>query len=136
MNDLGYRSDTKFPLDKYAKSGIYAVYAAVENTETISIRKIIYIGEANDVSDRIVKHERKDDWKKVLKDGESLWYSIALANENDRKRGEAAIINHHANILKEFNEEYIEHFPFPETEIILIGNRHKFLDTKFTVREH
>ncbi len=136
LNFDGYYSDAQFPLDKFAKSGVYAVYVAVENPETINIRRLIYVGEAEDVSDRIVKHERKEDWEKKLKNGESLWYSIALVNAYDRKRAEAAVINHHSDIIKEFNIEYIEHFPFPDTEIIITGNRNKFLDTKFTVQEH
>lgn len=51
-----------------AKSGVYCVYSCVHNAneKTISIKKLIYIGESEDVNDRISDHEKLPDWKKHL----------------------------------------------------------------------
>ncbi len=58
-------------------SGIYCVYCCTYNNEkkNLSIRELIYIGEAKDLNDRISKHEKWEDWKKRLK-GESAFVLV------------------------------------------------------------
>jgi hypothetical protein len=63
-----------------AKSGIYGVYACVHDAtgNTVTLNRLLYIGEAANVQDRIANHERKADWKRRLKAGEELCFNAAL----------------------------------------------------------
>ena len=56
------------------KSGIYCVFSCVhDKTEkTVSLKKLIYIGESGDVKSRLANHEKLDDWKKHVKQSEVL----------------------------------------------------------------
>ena len=47
-------------------SGIYCVYACTYNaiTDKVSIRELIYVGESDNIWNRISNHERLADWKK------------------------------------------------------------------------
>lgn len=49
-----------------SKSGVYCVYSCVYNSsnKTVSIKKLLYIGESENVHDRIANHDRLEDWKK------------------------------------------------------------------------
>ena len=78
-----------------AESGIYGVYACTYNKEqnTVSLRELVYVGESSDVNSRISNHERLSDWKKRLRVGETLCYSFAKVEGNDRLRAEAAVIS-------------------------------------------
>lgn len=113
------------------KSGVYCVYASTYNASagTVSLRKLLYVGESANVGDRISAHERLPDWKKRLKDGETLCYSFAPVESSDRHRAEAAVINKHKPPC---NKEYKDSFPFPDTTINTSGmNAH--LIASFTV---
>ena len=74
-------------------SGVYCVYAATYHgeTETVSLRELLYVGESSDVRDRLANHERLKDWKRRLKAGETLCYAVATVNSSDRERAEAAV---------------------------------------------
>lgn len=52
-----------------AESGVYCVYTCVYNKEnkTVSLKKLIYIGESEDVKKRISNHEKWDQWKQYSK---------------------------------------------------------------------
>ena len=79
-----------------SKSGIYCVYACTHNSKenTVNIRKLIYIGESDNVGARIADHEKQSDWESHLKSGEQLCYSFGPVNGTSRDRCEAALINH------------------------------------------
>src|ERR1700720_562731 len=75
-----------------AKSGIYCVYACMHNTaeKTVSLKRLLYIGEAADVRDRAQSHDQWTKWRNQLKTGEELCVSAALiSGESDRQRAEA-----------------------------------------------
>ena len=103
-----------------AESGIYCVYACTYNQseKTLSLRELVYVGESRNVSERLANHERLPDWKKRLKAGETLCYSVALVNSNDRNRAEAAVIFHHKPPC---NTEYKDSVPFDSTMIQTSG---------------
>ena len=63
-----------------ASSGIYCVYACTHNVQkkTVSIRKLLYIGEAANMKERVPGHERWQDWEHELLRGEELCFSAAL----------------------------------------------------------
>lgn len=112
-------------------SGVYCVYACTYNPseETVLLRELIYIGESENVRERLVEYERLSDWIKRLKFGETLCYSFAQVGSSDRNCAEAAMIYHHKPPC---NIEYKYTFPFPDTTIKTSG-RNALLDTTFTV---
>ena len=115
-----------------AASGIYCVYACTHNAQegTVSIRKLLYIGEAENVSNRVSGHERWSDWERHLLSGEELCFGAALiAPASDRQRAEAALIHHHKPPC---SVEYVDAFSFDETTISTAG-RNALLDAYFTV---
>ena len=114
-----------------AKSGVYCVYSCVHNAneKTVSIKKLIYIGESEDVNDRVSAHEKLPDWKKHLKSGEVLCYSFGGVTATNRARCEAAIIFKHK---PPENTEYVSSFPFDQTTMNLSGKT-ALLSTSFTV---
>ena len=114
-----------------AESGVYCVYACTynQNEGTVSLRELMYVGESENVRERLANHERLSDWKKRLKSGETLCYSVALVSGNDRNRAEAAVIFHHKPPC---NTEYKYSFPY-ETTVIQTSGKNALLDSFFTV---
>lgn len=105
--------------DKNCKncSGIYLVYRGIDKGKTCSIKKLIYIGESEDISKRISEHNKWDEWKKQLQNGEKLYFCYAKANEEDRQRAEAALIYKYKPVCnKEFTGKFDD---FADTEIII-----------------
>ena len=115
-----------------ARSGVYCVYACTHNRQqgTVSIRKLLYIGEAENIAARVSRHERWGDWGRELVRGEELCFNAALiAPVPDRKRAEAAMIYRHKPSC---NVEYVHAFPFDQTVISTWGRNAK-LESYFTV---
>jgi len=114
------------------KSGIYCVYECKYNKEekTVTILKLIYIGESDDVGDRIAKHEKRRDWLKHVGAGNELCYSFAGIGAASRERAEAAMIFEHKPIE---NTEYVDSFPYDTTTINLSGKTAKLHTPSFTV---
>lgn len=115
-----------------AKSGIYGVYACIHNVSegTVSLQRLLYIGEAADVRDRVTNHDRWKDWKRQLKTGETICVNAALISpEADRQRAEAAMIFKHKPPC---NTEYVDSFPFDTTSITTSGKNAK-MHASFTV---
>ena len=116
-----------------AKSGIYCVYACTFDSEkkTVDLKRLLYIGEAGDMQDRLNGHEGWDDWKKKLQTGQVICVSAAaIAGESDRQRAEAAMIFKHKPPC---NTEYVNAFPFDTTSITATGKT-ALLHTSFTVQ--
>ncbi|MCW6024420.1 GIY-YIG nuclease family protein [Serratia marcescens] len=115
----GYWRDEKKALTPDS-SGIYCVYAAIfnESKKTVSIKRLIYIGESESVKHRLANHERSADWKKHLKSGEILCYSVAEVPGEDRLRCKALLINH---TKPPENSEYTADFPHNKTTINTTG---------------
>ena len=113
------------------KSGVYTVYACRYDKEkkTVSIRKLIYIGEAGNVRDRVLKHEKLPIWRQHLAYGEEICVNFAEINI-DRERVEAALINHHK---PPENTEYVNNFPFDQTTVSTSGEN-TLLSDEFTVK--
>lgn len=114
-----------------AQSGVYCVYACTynQNKDTVTLRELVYVGESENVRNRLANHERLPDWKKRLTAGETLCYSVAAVSGSDRNRAEAAVIFHHKPPC---NTEYKYSFPFESTTIQTSG-RNTLLDSSFTV---
>jgi hypothetical protein len=115
-----------------AKSAIYCAYACVHNRPqgTVTVNRLLYIGEAGDVRGRIENHECWSKWRAKLQRGEELCFSAALiAGESDRQRAEAAMIYKHKPGC---NTEYVNSFPFDTTSIMTSGTN-ALLFPSFTV---
>lgn len=114
------------------KSGIYVVYECSYNAQskTVSLKKVIYIGEAGDVNDRIENHENWPEWRDECGNNNQICFTFAPVKSPDRERGEAALIYKHKPPV---NEEYVNSFPFDETTMKLSGKT-ILLNTNFTVQ--
>jgi len=113
------------------ESGVYCVYECTHNVseKTVSIHKLIYIGEAEDVKSRVVNHEKYNDWLKHVRRGNKLCFSFGGVGSTDRARAEAAMIFKHK---PPENDEYVNSFPFDRTAMSLSGKT-TLLSTYFTV---
>lgn len=115
-----------------AQSGIYCVYRCTHNVaeNSVTLREVIYIGEAENILDRIAGHEGWPNWTKRLRAGECLCFSAALISPAaDRQQGEAAMIFKHKPVC---NVEYVNNFPSDTTTIATQG-RNALLEKFFTV---
>jgi hypothetical protein len=115
------------------KSGIYGVYACTHDVAggTVSLRRLLYLGEAADLCSRVCNHEQWRAWRLQLKAGEEVCVSVALISpEGDRQRAEAAMIFKHKPPC---NTEHVESFPFDTTSITTAG-QNALMSSSFTVQ--
>lgn len=114
-----------------ARSGVYVVYVCRynEQTDRVTLHKLIYIGEAEDVCDRIPGHKKWPEWRLEVPKGSEVCFSFASVTSPDRKRAEAALIYHHKPPC---NTEHIDTFPFAETTVKSTGER-ELLSSPITV---
>jgi len=114
-----------------AESGIYCIYTCTHNQKekTLSLKKLIYIGESQDVKKRISNHEKWDEWKKHQNKGEVICISCAKVADGSRNRAEAAMIYKHKPPV---NIEYVDCFPYDKTTINTSG-KNRLLKSQFTV---
>lgn len=103
-----------------AESGVYGVYAAIHNADgTVTLNRLIYIGESRDVRGRVASHEKWPLWRHQIRQGEIICFNMAsIGPDADRVRAEAAMIYEHKPVC---NEEYVNSFPFEQTSIITRG---------------
>ncbi|MDR1182506.1 MAG: GIY-YIG nuclease family protein [Bacteroidales bacterium] len=75
-------------------SGSYLVYKCVYNQEanTVKLLELMYIGQAENIRDRIEKHEKRDVFLKECKNGETLCYSAAEVEKDSLDIVENALI--------------------------------------------
>lgn len=102
------------------KSGIYCVYRCLHypDKSQVSIRGLVYIGEAENLRTRLGSHEKFELWRKCLQAGEVLCFSYALVSNDDRERCEAAMIFKHQPTE---NTKCRDSFNYDETQIALTG---------------
>ena len=81
-----WREENKAALP--CESGIYCVYACSFNAilKEVSISKLIYVGAAENVNEKIANHEKLGEWKGYLNYGEQLCYSFGAVERADRAR--------------------------------------------------
>jgi len=117
-----------------ARSGVYAVYVCKYNPppqNTVTLDKLIYIGEAEDVNDRISNHEKWSEWRKEVPTGSEICFSFAGVTSPDRERAECALIYHHK---PKCNDECKYEFPYEDTTVNSSG-KHAFIESSITVRK-
>ncbi len=119
------------------ESGVYSVYACTHNRAagTVSIRRLLYIGESASVGNRIRQHlsgATGRSWKKRLLGGEQLCFAFASISGTTRERAEAALIYKHK---PPENTEHIDSFPkkwSPTT--VKTSGKNRLLSPHFTAR--
>lgn len=116
-----------------ARSGIYLVYVCTynESRDTVTLNKLIYIGEAENVHDRIAGHEKWPKWREYVPKGSEICFSFAGVTSSDRERAEAALIYYHKPPCC---DEYIDSFPFEDTTVVSSGRCAK-LSSPITVKK-
>jgi len=97
--------------------------------KTVTIHKLIYIGEAENVKSRVADHEKYENWVRHVREGNELCFSFGGIGTTDRARAEAAMIFKHK---PPENDEYVDSFPFDRTTMSLSGKT-ALLNTFFTV---
>lgn len=102
----GYYLDEDSKVYFPEKQGIYCVYKAIHNKEkdTVSLKELIYIGESENLNERITSHEKWDNWKKKLEKNHCLVLTYATTTSN-RERAEKVLIYNHEPICNEKNTE-------------------------------
>ena len=143
----------KFPLgDEYNCSGIYTVYAGTiiffdgwDEPYDYEIHRLLYIGEAKDLSERLdiqseqpdeLKHDKYEKWENQLEDEEILLFAVAKVSSKDREQAEAALIYYHHNVRKlelPYNKQNKKSFNYSDT-IIKTSGYNELLDDEFTVK--
>jgi len=113
-------------------SGVYCVYTCtLKQDNTVTIHKLIYIGEGGNVRKRIAEHPKADwdVWRGHLNRGEELCFSFARVEAQNRVRVQAALIFRHK---PPENSDYKWDFPFDKTTINA-SEKTALLVTSFTV---
>jgi len=114
------------------ESGVYLVYVCSVNQEgkLSTVDKLVYIGEADEVRDRIGEdHEKRECWEGEVPDGKQLSFSFAPANKSDRERSEAALIFYHKPVC---NDKGKDSFNYDKTTVKSSG-RCEFIKSEITV---
>lgn len=113
-----------------ATSGVYSVYTCRHNVieKTVTLLKLVYIGESANVRDRIQCHERYSDWRRFLGLGQELCFNFAPI-VTDRERVEAALVHFHKPPA---NTSFVDTFPYAQTTVATSG-ANVLLSTYFTV---
>lgn len=83
LNFEGYWRDcNKGGLPTY--KGVYLVYRCNYNVQndTVNLIEIIYIGQAENIHDRHIRHEKEQIFKSQLQEGEELCFSCAKVEQD------------------------------------------------------
>lgn len=117
----GYRRDVnKRGLPSYG--GIYMVYCCTfnEKDKTVTLRKLIYIGQAINIRDRICNHDKYNLFTEQLYDeNEQLCYAYASVSQNDIDIVENGLIYMQKPDL---NERMKDCFDYPDSEFHIDGS--------------
>jgi hypothetical protein len=92
--------------------------------------RLIYIGEAEDVNDRIVNHADWPKWRRYVPEGSGICFAFAGITRPEREFAEAALIYYHKPPC---NVEYVDSFPFEDTTVESTGKCEE-LSSPVTVR--
>lgn len=117
-----------------SSSGVYAVYVCRYNPPPenyVTLDKLIYIGEAEDVNDRISNHEKWEEWREEVPAGSEISFSFAGVTSPDRERAECALIYHHKPTC---NDECKDSFPYEDTTVVSTG-RCALIESPIIVRK-
>lgn len=111
---------------------MYLVYRCNYNVQndTVNLIEIIYIGQADNIHDRHIRHEKEQIFKSQLQEGEELCFSCAKV-EQDLDLVENALIFAQKPIL---NEKGKDRFLYGEVHLSLNGACSGVKYTDFTIK--
>ncbi len=112
-------------------SGVYFVYEGNYNaiSNTLTLKKLIYIGESDNVKSCIETHDKRNEWLSYVRQGNELYYSAGPVETEYRSRvAEAYIFKHKPPA----NDELKYSFPFDQAVVISTGST-ALLITYFTI---
>ena len=113
-------------------SGIYFVYRCIYDKEGVILKELIYIGQSENVHDRIKSHEKKDLFKKACLEGETLCYSVAEVPSGSLNIVENALIFAQKPKL---NDRYKDEFKYNIPVSFMIEGRCKLMKYQnFTIK--
>lgn len=130
LNFEGYWRDcNRNGLPSY--DGIYIVYKCIynEQTDTVTLLDIIYIGQAENIHDRHIKHEKYSNFLSQLTEGQELCYACAPV-ETDTDLIENALIFAQKPVL---NIEGRSAYNHPKAHIQLSGQCARMKYTNFNI---
>jgi hypothetical protein len=112
-------------------SGIFFVYENRFDAAlgTVTLLRILYVGETDNVRLRILGHELMQRWKDCVQPGNELCFSTAPVPPAARTRIKAAFI---FKLQPVCNDIYRDEFPFAETMIVVTGKT-SLMEKSFTV---
>lgn len=131
LNFEGYwRDRNKGGLPNYA--GVYCVYRCRYNQErnSVSLIDIIYIGQADNIHDRHLNHEKYSEFLSLLQSGEELCFTCAPITK-DIDMVENALIYLQKPTL---NEQGKNHYNYSEAHFSIEGANACFRCTNFNMR--
>ena len=108
--------------------GIYCIYRSNVAKE---YAELLYIGESENIIERLHNHEHYEDWQEHLSTGDTLLFSYAVVEGSAKKRQriEAALIFHHKPVC---NTQNVDSFGY-ETTVIKTSGKNACLCPEFRV---
>ncbi len=91
LNFNGYWIDSRIS-GMPKTSGVYLVYRCTYDNEGVSLKELLYIGQAENLYEKISNHEKKELFEKQCKSGETLCYSVAKVPPDNLNIVENALI--------------------------------------------
>lgn len=100
--------------------GVYLVYRGIwsEKDKLFFCHEIIYIGKAENIKQRLLSHERRNDFLAACRPGEVIFYSYAEVSPLCFNQVEAALIYHTQPSL---NDTGKDSFPYGPTHVVSDG---------------
>jgi len=101
-------------------SGIFFVYESTYNPDehTVDLLNLIYIGEALNIRDRILTHDKFNTWKSMIRSGNELCFATGNVEDYFRERVKVAYVFGNRPAANNGN---ISQFPFDTTTLISTG---------------
>lgn len=127
----GYRRDVnKAGLPTY--SGIYIVYRCTFNEEkqTVSLKELLYIGQAKNIQERISTHDKRQEFMNALNGDEQICYSYAEVKEQDLNIVENALVYAQKPRL---NKDLVDSYKYEPTQFNIEGKCSLLNYTNFSI---
>ncbi len=131
INFKGYRRDCNKSTLPH-NSGIYMVYRCLynEQSNTVQLNEIIYIGQAQDLNQRLNNHEKYSEFKAKCGPDEELCYAYADVSLDDLDIIENALIFAQKPPL---NSELVDSFNYENASFLVEGRCALLTYTDFTI---
>lgn len=101
-------------------TGVYFVFACVYNPvpNTVSLKRLLYVGQAIDVNARISSHTKRPMWASMLALGETVCYSVTAVDGRSLDVVEAALVY---KLKPPTNDVLVEHYLHSPCVLTIMG---------------